>query len=71
MFVLKLSLTVHVHMKTDVEPHLLKPFGIVDHTGSASLQGICGRSLQRHSPCLTSPACSAIAQFRWMLSVFF
>ena len=24
MFVLKLSLTVHVHMKTDVEPHLLK-----------------------------------------------
>jgi hypothetical protein len=30
-----------VCMKRDIEPHVLKPFGIVDHTGSATLQGTC------------------------------
>ena len=44
--------------------HLLKPYGIVGHAASASLQGTCGSTLQRRPLCLASTACSTIAQLR-------
>jgi len=42
----------------------LKPYGIVGHAASASLQGTCGSTLQRRPLCLASTACSTIAQLR-------
>jgi len=44
--------------------HVLKPYGIVGHAASASLQGTCGSTLQRRALCLASTACSTIAQLR-------
>jgi len=44
--------------------HVLKPYGIVGHAASASLQATCGSILQRRPLCLASTACSTIAQLR-------
>ena len=44
--------------------HVLKPYGIVGHAASASLQGTCGSILQRRPLSLASTACSTIAQLR-------
>ena len=50
--------------------HVLKPYGIVDHAASASLQGTCGSPLQRRPLCLASTARSTIAQLRYHKSVY-
>ncbi|NEX14554.1 MAG: hypothetical protein C1941_07670 [Prosthecochloris sp.] len=41
--------------------HVLKPYGIVGHAASASLQVTCSSQLQRRPLCLASTACSTIA----------
>ncbi|NEX13730.1 MAG: hypothetical protein C1941_03390 [Prosthecochloris sp.] len=49
---------------TAEKSHVLKPYGIVGHAASASLQRTCGSILQRRPLCLASTACSTIAQLR-------
>ncbi|NEX13206.1 MAG: hypothetical protein C1941_00615 [Prosthecochloris sp.] len=44
--------------------HVLKPYEIIGHAASASLQVTCGSALQRRPLCLASTACSTIAQLR-------
>lgn len=59
-------------VKIDKEPYLLNPFGIADYTESASLQGACvpkSRSTTRRSRCRSFPVYSAIAEFRYSISV--
>ncbi|NEX13122.1 MAG: hypothetical protein C1941_00185 [Prosthecochloris sp.] len=46
--------------------HMFKPYGIVGHAASASLQGTCGSPLQWPPLCLASTACSTIAQRRML-----
>ncbi|NEX14874.1 MAG: hypothetical protein C1941_09315 [Prosthecochloris sp.] len=50
---------------TAEKSHVLKPYGMVGHAVSASLQGTCGSTLQRRPLCLASTACSTIAQRRY------
>ena len=48
-------------------PFLLQdclPCGSVDFTASAALQGICGSTLQLHTPRLTYAANSTLEKFR-------
>uniref|UniRef100_B3ENI5 Uncharacterized protein n=1 Tax=Chlorobium phaeobacteroides (strain BS1) TaxID=331678 RepID=B3ENI5_CHLPB len=46
--------------------HVLKPYGIVGHVASASLQGTSGSPLQLRSLYPASTACSTIAQL-WFI----
>ena len=41
------------------------PYGSVDFTGSAALQGICGSTLQLHALRLAYAANSTLAKFRY------